>query len=143
MDIELVEQQSTDFDWSGVDEEGWIGHFTSAGFKYLPQSVSSSSEDLRLVTEFFQNHAPVKGAHMLDGDLANVVPDWRGENNEARYLGSFVSMADKGLFSYDINSYLSPGAAYFRVASPESPLPLEELPSNIRTVLSRTVLRTC
>ena len=49
-------------------------------------------------------------------------------------------MADRGLFSFDIESYLRPGIAYFRVALPEAPLAIDELPPNIVKIISRTVL---
>jgi hypothetical protein len=38
--IPETEQEATDFDWFAVDESGCIGHFTTAGFKLLPKSVS-------------------------------------------------------------------------------------------------------
>jgi hypothetical protein len=42
----------------------------------------------------------------------------KGESQEERYLRSFIAMADRGLFSFDIDSYLGPNTAYFRVALP-------------------------
>lgn len=41
--IPEMEQQETDFDWFGVDEDGSVGHFTKAGFKYLRLSNSRFS----------------------------------------------------------------------------------------------------
>jgi len=41
MTIPTAEQEETDFDWFGLDEEGFIGHFTTGGFKCLPQSVAN------------------------------------------------------------------------------------------------------
>lgn len=141
MEIEAQEQDGTDFDWFGVDECGEIGHFTTAGFKKLPRSVSSSAEDLALVTDYFQREAPIRGPHRVEPTLAREVPDWKGESQEERYLSSFIAMADRGLFSFDIASYLGPNAAYFRVAAPVSPLCMSDLPDRIRDVLGRTIIK--
>jgi hypothetical protein len=140
MKIEETEQLTTDFDWFGVDEEGFIAHFASAGFKRVPGSVSESAEDLDLAKSYFQTEAPVRGAHRVDEDLPSFLLDWKGAQNESRYLKSFAAMADRGLFSFDIDSYLKPGIAYFRVACPLSPLRLEQLPEPIRRIIARTRL---
>jgi len=142
MGIDPVIQETTDFDWFGVDAEGFIGHFTHAGFKRLPASVASSAEDLKFVSEYFQKHAAVRGAHLVDEtSLSSALNrQWRGEREETRYLRDFVAMADRGLFSFDIDSYLTPGIAYFRVACPLSPITVEQLPEEIRQVLARTRL---
>ena len=50
-------------------------------------------------------------------------------------------MADRGLFSFDIDSYLKPDLCYFRVAIPKSPLRFPDLPDKVREILGRTVLR--
>jgi hypothetical protein len=143
MEIPFDKQAGTDFDWFGVDEGGLIGHFTTAGFKQLPPSCASNAEDLKHVTNYFDKIAPVRGSHVVDKKslTAALQRGWTGEENEQRYLGSFVSMADKGLFSFDIESYLRPGIVYFRVASPDMPLTISDLPEDIRKIISRTVLR--
>ena len=141
MEIGASEQEAIDFDWFGVDEEGLVGHFTSAGFKSLPKSVSGDAHALALITEYFRSSAPIKGSHHVDDAITNARPDWKGEDNERRYLRSFVSMADRGLFSFDIDTYVEPGLEYFRVACPENPATLDEFPGEVREIVSRTVLR--
>jgi hypothetical protein len=135
--ISDVEQVTTDFDWFCLDMDGEVGHFTTAGFKNLPKSVASSKENLDLLTSYFQNAAQRCG-HSVDPEVSVAFPDpkERGE----RYLKSFVAIACKGLFSYDIASYLKPGISYFRVASPSIPLHSSEVPAKIREVLGHTVL---
>jgi hypothetical protein len=49
-------------------------------------------------------------------------------------------MAEKGLYSFDIDSYLGPNICYFRVAVPVQPLRVENLPADIRTIVEKTVL---
>jgi hypothetical protein len=50
-------------------------------------------------------------------------------------------MADRGLFSFDIESYLKPDTCYFRIASPNIPLRFVDLPGSVQIILGRTVLR--
>lgn len=139
MRIAITEQESTDFDWFGVDADGFVAHFASGAFKYLPRSVERSAEDLKLVTDFF-GRATSRGGHSVDPVVSTEVPDWQGEEKEGRYLRSFVTMADKGLFSFDIGPQAEPGIAYFRVAAPEHPIKIGHLPENIRKVIARTSL---
>jgi hypothetical protein len=49
-------------------------------------------------------------------------------------------MADKGLYSYDIETYVRPGLAYFRVAIPLTPVKVNELPDDVRRIVQRTLL---
>jgi len=141
MTIPRSEQESRDFDWFSVDADGHVGHFTTAGFKHLPNSVSGSAEDLEHVTDYFDNQAPVRGDHRVDTASIAGCKEWKGAENEGRYLASFASMADRGLYSFDIDTYVRPGIAYFRVAVPLSPISLDELPEDVRRIIQRTILQ--
>jgi len=144
MIIELDEQEARDFDWFGVDADGHLAHFTTAGFKRLPASVSESAEDLESVTDYFDKNAPIRGAHRVDSESVARFKEWHGEENESRYLASFISMADRGLYSFDIDTYVRPGIAYCRIAIPESPLLLSDLPNEVREIVERTkILSNC
>ncbi|WP_162601254.1 hypothetical protein [Occallatibacter savannae] len=134
MIITEEQQQTSDLDWFCVDSAGLIGHFASAGFKRIPPSVACSGEDLDVLTSFFLQLRPLSSGHELD---AHLPPNCRS----ARYLQSFVSMARRGLFSFDIDSYLKPDICYFRVALPLQPLRISELPDHVRTILTRTELK--
>ena len=134
MRISDDEQNYKDLDWYCVDSEGRVGHFTSAGFKRIPPSVAESAEGLNLLHEFFSTLPAAPNAHELDEHLS---PQQRSE----RYLHSFVEMADKGLFSFDIETYPTPKTCYFRVAIPKQPLLFAELPARVREVLGRTSLK--
>ena len=129
MEITIEQQESTDFDWFCVDAENHIGHFTTAGYKLLPTSVAHSTEELAIVTNFFTRELSNRSAYSVEESVAH---------EGSRYLHSFVSMASRGLFSYDIASHLSADARYFRVATPESPIKLDQLPEEIRTILEKT-----
>jgi len=140
MIIPKNEQEARDYDWFGVDGDGHVAHFTTAGCKYLPGSIGNSAEDLQRVTDYFDNEAPVLGAHKVDLESLAAFRGYSGEP-DARYLASFVAMADKGLFSYDIETYVRPGIAYSRVAIPLCPIGLPQLPDDVRAIVERTVLK--
>jgi hypothetical protein len=132
------EQQSTDFDWFCVDEAGEIGHFTTAGFKRLPRSAEHSSEDLNALEKFFEAELTSGRGYQLDADLSREIP---APDCGVGYLRDFAGMADKGLYSFDIETYVSPGSYYFRVAVPLLPLRFEELPPHVRDILYPTRLK--
>ena len=134
MRISDDEQNYKDLDWYCVDSEGRVGHFASAGFKQIPPSVAESAEDLSFLDEFFSALPAIPDAHDLDKHLN---PECRTE----RYLHSFVAMADRGLFSFDIETYPKPETCYFRVATPKQPLHFADLPAKVREILGRTTLK--
>lgn len=133
------QMEVTDFDWFGVDEDGLIAHFASAGFKRLPESVVQSAEDLQTVADYFNQLAPSKGAYHVDPELASR-PPWATPAAKTRYLKCFGHMAERGLYSFDIDSYLGTNTAYFRVAIPESPVTIHELPGPLSDIVKRTLL---
>lgn len=139
--ITEVEQEETDYDWFGVDERGCVGHFTTAGFKLLPKSVSVSAEELEKVTNYFRHLPPTDSTFQVSGDLEKETGPFESEEKRDQYLASFSDMARKGLYSFDIDTYVSPGLAYFQVTSPFHPLQLESLPPEIRTIVGRTRLK--
>jgi hypothetical protein len=133
MRISASEQSDRDFDWYCVDEEDRIGHFTTAGFKLLPRSVADCGEDLNFLDNFFRALDGATDGHELDPRLTS-------EQRIERYLRDFIAMADRGLYSFDIETYGAPDISYFRVAIPKQPLNLPELPDKVREVLERTRL---
>lgn len=135
MEISEEDQRCRDLDWFAVDDEGCVGHFTSAGFKLLPTTVVRSAEDLEIILEFFERSTPIRESHFVD---EQIIDSLRKEKNPERRLRDFVAMADRGLYSYDIESY---GDTYFRVAIPTSPIRIYELPENIQSILKQTHAR--
>ena len=101
--------------------------------------MARSAEDLKLVATFFQSELGGRRGYRPDPDLAKEMlpPHCHSE----RYLHDFVAMADKGLYSFDIETYLKPNICYFRVAMPTAPIKLHELPIHIQEVLKMTQLK--
>ena len=138
-EISEDDQHERDFDWFCVDETGEIGHFTTAGFKRLPRSVERSAEDRDVLEEFFERRLKSGRSFRVDAELPAEIKI--PKSGFERYLRNFVAMADKGLYSFDIGTYLSPKSHYFRVAVPLQPLHIEDLPLPIQEILGRTQLK--
>jgi len=130
-------QECRDFDWFCVDDVGEIGHFATAGYKRVPRSVATSLEDLDLVAEYFCKELRPKTNYLVDQDLELEFPD--PKDRRSVHIQSFVEMAERGLYSFDIASYLRPNINYFRVAVPITPLSIDDLPKAVREIVSRTV----
>src|SRR5688572_33264912 len=102
--IPEMEQQETDFDWFGVDEDGSVGHFTTAGFKYLPKSVAVNGEDLKKVTDYFKRLPPGDHGYLVEDGFAKETA-FEDDGERTRYLSCFTEMAQRGLYSFDIDTY--------------------------------------
>lgn len=134
-EIETDEELSLDWDWFACDENGHIGHFTTAGFRSLPSSVKNDREAVIELTK-----------HLLERNetskfsLSATIEAGRFKDKAAqeRYLRSFVAAARRGLFSYDTELIRGRAAEYYLVARPDTPLTIGELPADIRTLLTKT-----
>ena len=131
--ISEVDEFTRDWDWFAVDPSGAIGHFTSAGMRKLPISVKADNEAALRLIEYFAS-APKKSEYVVS-DEADL--DSKNVKDRKWYLRSFVAMATVGLFSY--NTYVDRRSTeYFLVARPNSPLHVDEVPSEIGELLRRT-----
>jgi hypothetical protein len=122
LEISRAEQETTDFDWFCIDERGELGHFTSAGL-LLPPSVAQSSGDLLFIKNYFLK---------LEKN--------RGANWKLRGRSDYIEMAERGLYSYDVD-LKNDSWLYHRVAMPDAPLTVQELPEEVARVVRRTILR--
>jgi hypothetical protein len=57
MIISDEDENTIDYDWFAVDDEGHIGHFATGGCGIMPRSVAASAEDLETITNFFRKDA--------------------------------------------------------------------------------------
>jgi hypothetical protein len=133
MTITAEQQMVTDFDWFCVDDDTQVAHFTTAGFKRLPPSVAGSIANQAMLLNYFEQELWANCGYSVDPELINEVND----PNE-RYLKSFVQMAKRGLYSFDIETYISATTNYFRVATPTIPVSANQLPQSLRQVLEKT-----
>lgn len=126
------EQQVLDIDWFFTNNEDVA--FVASGGGRLPQSVAQSAENNKLLVSFFRG-LPITSEVVINPELNKVIANIVDE----RYLADFVSLTQKGLFSFDktvLNSFLE--SQYHLVAKPVSPLKFSQLPSEIRRILVMT-----
>ena len=137
MTIEYSEEFTRDWDWYAVDQDGYVGHFTSAGMRTLPKSVKKSREATELVAKYFFEQAPPRGDWSLRAAAERDCGGWEKQGRE-RYIKDFALMATKGLFSFDTDLIQGDGR-YYLVAIPARPLRVDDLPVDIKEILSHTI----
>ena len=134
--IDEQEEFTRDWDWYAVDQDGHIGHFTSAGMRALPKSVKQDRETTEIIARYFFEQAPVVGKWSVRTEAEADCGGWKEQGFE-RYIGDFALMASKGLFSFDTDLIRTEKARYYLVAIPERILLVSDLPPDIRELTSR------
>src|ERR1700744_1286707 len=93
--ITEIEQATSDIDWFFTN--GNEIAFVASGGGKLPEVISQSKEDIETLASYFRG-LPKKSDAIINQDLGKIME--AREINE-RYLADFVTMAEKGFFSYD------------------------------------------
>lgn len=133
-----LEEETEDLDWFAIDRNGDIAHFASGGRGFLPPAVMSSEDDLRSLTSFFRFQLAENSDAVESPNLLSYV---RLDSHAQRetYLADNITMARKGLYSFDCIIGPSRPAGYFIVARPTVPLNLRVLPPGMRSLLLKTI----
>ena len=135
--IDEQEEFTRDWDWYAVDQDGRIGHFTSAGMRVLPKSVRQDRETTELIARYFFEQVPVVGKWAVRPEAEGDCGGWKRHGFE-RFIRDFALMASKGLFSFDTDPlFRTEKGRYYLVAVPQRVLLLNELPQDIGRLLSR------
>lgn len=135
--IDTSEEFTRDWDWYACDEKGRIGHFTTAGLRALPRAVKQDREVAeRLMRYFFDEAKEVSGYSVRQAAELDA-GGWEKPGARERFLASFIKMARKGLFSFNTEMLHGRAARYYAVAMPERALHLDDLPPDIRNMVSR------
>ncbi|MCW5963218.1 MAG: hypothetical protein KIT83_04190 [Bryobacterales bacterium] len=93
------------------------------------------------MTAYFKQLEPTGAGYRVSRELETEVGEFSSESDRSRYLHSFAEMADRGLFTFDIDTYEREGLAYFLVAEPMEPIVVDALPREIQNILERTQLK--
>ena len=134
--IDEQEEFTRDWDWYAVDQDEHIGHFTSAGMRVLPRSVKQDRETTEIIARYFFEQAPVVGKWSVRAEAEADCGGWKKQGFE-RYIRDFALMASKGVFSYDTDLIRTEEGRYYLVAIPERILLINDLPSDVRKLISR------
>lgn len=107
-----------EFDWFAVDQDGHIGHFSSAGYGAIPQAVLEHPDAQEQVAAYFQEQPKQTGAELMIS-TGGTLDDW-------------LAMAHQGIFSYDFKHWDGP---YQLIARPTRPTVLSALPTHIQQLV--------
>jgi len=102
MDEEFLEVN--DIDWFAVGADGYVCHFATGGRGIVPRQVASSIESWQLACDYIYSLPVCSGVIVVEESL----PDFSGLAQREAYLGSFLEMASRGIFSHDVSGGLSP-----------------------------------
>jgi len=116
-----------DMEWYGIDRQGNIAVFCSAGEGYLPEFVCESRERADELMEFFEK------AEKITGSILHFKMAKRAEQVAREF-------SDKGLYYFDADDGTKVGICslheyYTKWSSPQSPLKYESLPEPVREIL--------
>jgi hypothetical protein len=112
-------RSGVEFDWLGVDLQGHVAVFTTAGFGPVPMQVDQHLDDVDAALDRV-GQLPVIGSagdigrRSADGDYS----DWN-------------AYSAKGFYAYD---WEDQGSRYQRLSSPAVPISVSQLPAEIRAV---------
>ena len=121
MRITNIDLQCEDIMWFAIDKNGYILEFTSGGIGKVPEFVCADRKVNELLEDFFMNVLPESTSEQLiityeDNDLVNDA----------------IMLSQKGIYCFDAN-----GDSYYKICSPKASLRIDNLPEDIRNILSK------
>lgn len=119
---------TTDLDWFAAFYNGDLAHFSSGGTISVPKKVVDSIKNYEELYDYFFSLKKRCNFEIIEKNL----PEFINQIKREQYLRSYIDMASKGIFSYDVNYEYN---SYFLVAKPLNPLSLRELPQNIKEII--------
>lgn len=125
MDGEFLE--FNDLDWFAVCGDGFVAHFATGGKGIVPEIVKESIEKYEVVYDYFYSIDKKEEVYIID----NNIPDFSNPVQCDRYLESFVNMAERGLFSHDVQD----DGTYKLIARPKTGITFSDLPEVIKSML--------
>jgi len=132
-----LEEETEDLDWFCIDAIGEIGHFTTGGRGFLPRSAKASKDNLQFLLSFFRDILAENG-RAIESPQLSVRVRFQSEEQKRTYLGDYVKMAAKGLYSFDCILDRTRPTGYFLTGQPSCPLKTEQLPNDVKQILLRT-----
>jgi hypothetical protein len=130
--ITEFEQETSDYDWYFTDGDK-IGYVTSSGGR-LPHEISKSLENIELLADFFWELPPESGF------IVNpLLRDIMGVKVTDIYLGRFIYLAERGVFTFDKTSANNfDDTNYYWVTKPATPISFSQLPKHICDILLKS-----
>ncbi|QHD08081.1 hypothetical protein [Pseudomonas sp. R76] len=122
MDEEFLETYN--LDWFASCPDGQLAHFATGGRCFVPMAVRRSLSIYENIYDYFLSVEDDIAFEIVEGNL----PEFSDSVQRERYLRSFVDMARKGLFSYDVSN----SGGYSLIAKPQRNRRIDDLPLGVR-----------
>ncbi|MBE6762715.1 MAG: hypothetical protein E7551_10605 [Ruminococcaceae bacterium] len=126
MRITNIDLQCEDIMWFAIDKNGYILEFTSSGIGNVPEFVCADRKVNELLEDFFMNVLPESTSEQL------IIPY---EDNDL--VNDAIMLSQKGIYCFDAN-----GDSYYKICSPKASLRIDNLPEDIRNILSKRYIDT-
>lgn len=131
MRISKIDLQCYDIMWFAIDANGCIIALTSGGSGDVPEFVCRSKEETDKLVAFFMN--------LPEGfSSAEMIID----NDGSQLAIDAESLAQKGLFYFDVCPDIDYEYGYSKVSYPDKALHLADLPADIQSILSDHLIDT-
>lgn len=123
-----IDLQCEDILWFGVDVAGRIAAFTSGGYGNVPEFVCESRETTEKISQYFMTE-------MKSFTKGKIVGDYEESSEMHKDCELLVS---KGIFCFDVSA--EDDTLYSKVAIPEHEMKFDNLPDDIRNLLSGNLI---
>ena len=119
-----IDLQIEDIMWFGVDTRGHILAFTSGGCGSVPEFVCQSKEETEELEMFFLESLDrtTWGKLLIEADGSALAEDG-------------AELAGKGIYCFDVSFDEEHAEEYVKIAVPEKPICVEDLPAKIQNFL--------
>ena len=120
-----IDLQCEDIMWFGVDNNGYIFECTSGGLGCVPSFVCESRENTESLIDYFLETLENRttGSLLIEDNDSPLAQDCR-------------SLVRKGVFCFDIAIDDGRPDEYKKIAEPNEPILLSDLPENIRNLMT-------
>ena len=125
-----IDLQCEDIMWFGVDKTGAIFECTTGGIGNVPEFVCKSKETNELLCKFFIES-------LSTTTEANLLCDYDEEND---LLKDCISLAQKGIYCFDISEDEKYEGDYIKISVPKNPINLESLPERIKELMKDRIV---
>ena len=124
-----IDLQCEDIMWFGVDKDGHIFECTSGGIGCVPSFVCNSRENTESLIDFFLETLDfsTNGALLIDDNDSPLVQDCR-------------TLVKKGIYCFDVAIDDGRPNEYKKIAIPNDPLLLSDLPEDIKNLMAEHVV---
>ncbi len=128
MRITEIDLQCEDIMWFAVDCNGFIIALTSGGIANVPEYVCRSRKETEVLEGFFLN----KTENISDSELLIA-------HDDSPLVTDAISLSRKGIYCFDVSTD-SNEYGYYKIAQPDNPLRLSDLPKKIQDILSDHII---